>query len=139
MLHSGTPLTITTQGDILNTGGGYTQVPNRKAEVNLPRGEGTRDRFFNTDAFTLPERYTIGNGGRNTLIGPGFANLDVSLIKLFPIREKRALQFRAEFFNATNHPNWGNPGTTYGTSAFGKITSNSSLPRILQFGLKFLF
>ena len=139
VLHSGTPLTITTQGDILNTGGGYTQVPNRKAEVNLPRGEGTRDRFFNTDAFTLPAQYTIGNGGRNTLIGPGFANLDVSLIKLFPIREKRALQFRAEFFNATNHPNWGNPGTTYGTSAFGKITSNSSLPRILQFGLKFLF
>lgn len=139
VLHTGTPLTITTQGDLLNTGGGYTQVPHRIGDPNLPRSQRTRDRFFNTDAFVLPARFTIGNGGRNTLIGPGYFNLDLSLIKFFPIREKRAVQFRAEFFNATNHPNWGNPGTVLGTAGFGKITSNSNLPRVLQFGLKFLF
>jgi outer membrane receptor protein involved in Fe transport len=139
VLHTGTPLTLTTQGDLLNTGGGYTQVPDRFGDPNLPRRQRTRDRFFDTDVFAPPARYTLGNGGRNTLIGPGYRNLDLSLIKLFPVKEGKALQFRAEFFNATNHPNWGNPGTVFGTSGFGKITSNSSLPRVLQFGLKFLF
>jgi hypothetical protein len=83
--------------------------------------------------------YQLGNAGRNILISPGSRNLDLSITKLFPIRERTTLQFRAEAFNATNHPNWGNPGTTLGTAAFGTITSNDNLPRVLQFGLKLIY
>ena len=80
--------------------------------------------------------YEIGNAGRNIVIGPGSRNLDASAAKEFRLTESILLQFRAEFFNATNHPNWGTPGTTQGTAAFGTITSNDNLPRVMQLGLK---
>lgn len=139
VFRTGNPLTIGVLGDNLNTGGGYTQVPNRTKEPTLPRGERTRARFFDTTSFSSPALYQVGNAGRNTLIGPGNRNVDMSFAKMFRVSETKAFQFRAEFFNFTNHPNWGNPGTTFGTAAFGTITSNENLPRVMQLGLKFLY
>lgn len=139
VFRTGTPLSVGILGDNLNTGGGYQQVPNRIREPNLPRGQRTRQTFFDTGAFERPALYSIGGAGRNILIGPGNRNLDLSIAKQFPLGEKKHLQFRAEAFNATNHPNWGNPGTTLGTAAFGTITSNENLPRIMQLGLKLVF
>lgn len=139
VLRTGVPLTFGVLGDLLNTGGGYTQVPNRIKEPTLPRSERTRSRFFDTTAFTRPDLYQIGNAGRNILIGPGNRNLDLTIAKEFPVSESKRFQFRAEFFNATNHPNWGTPGTTLGTAAFGTITSNENMPRVMQLGLKFLY
>ncbi|MEZ5400463.1 MAG: TonB-dependent receptor [Bryobacteraceae bacterium] len=139
VLRTGNPLSIGIQGDLLNTGGGYQQVPNRIADATLPRDERTRRRFFNTDAFTRPGQYEIGNAGRNILIGPGSRNVDMSLSKQFRLTETKNLQFRAEWFNAGNHPDWGTPGTTLGTSAFGTITSNANLPRVMQLGLKLVY
>jgi hypothetical protein len=139
VLRTGVPLTIGIQGDNLNTGGGYLQVPHRLSEPNLPASERTRTRFFDTNAFVRPALYEIGNAGRNILIGPGNRNLDLSVAKQFRITESKHVQFRAEFFNAANHPNWGNPGTTLGTAAFGTITSNENLPRVMQLGLKFVY
>lgn len=139
VLATGNPLTVTIQGDNLNTGGGYLQVPNRTGDPNISASERTRSRFFNTDVFQRPAQYVIGNGGRNTLIGPGSRNLDVSVSKQFLITESKSIQFRAEMFNAANHPNWGTPGTTLGTASFGVITSNSNLPRDIQLGLKFRY
>ena len=136
VFETGTPISVTTLGDNLNTGGNYLQVPNRIAEANLPRGERTRARFFNTDAFVRPPMYQLGNAGRRILIGPATSNLDLSFVKQFTITESKSLQLRGELFNATNHPNWGAPGTTLGTSSFGIITSNSNLPRQVQIGLK---
>ena len=61
----------------------------------------------------FPQCFNLrGNAGRNILIGPGLTNLDFSVFKNNYIREKYNVQFRAEFFNILNHPNWGNPGTT---------------------------
>ena len=114
-------------------------MPNRIAESNLPRGERTRTRFFNTDAFVRPPMYQLGNAGRRALIGPGTSNLDLSFVKQFMITESKSLQLRGELFNATNHPNWGNPGTTLGAANFGIVTSNSNLPRQVQIGLKFRY
>ena len=139
VLATGNPLTITTLGDILNTGGGYTQVPIRTGQVNYNAGDRTRSKFFNTDVFTRPAQYQLGNAGRNILIGPGSRNIDLSVNKEFRVAEKKSVQFRAEFYNSTNHPNWGNPGTTLGTASFGVITSNSNLPRDIQLGLKFRY
>lgn len=138
-LRTGTSLTFSTLGDNLNTGGGYSQVPNRLREPNLPRGERTRSQFFDTGALERPAQYLIGNAGKNIIIGPGHRNLDLSIAKQFSLRERKHLQFRAELYNAANHPNWGNPGTTLGTATFGVITSNENLARVMQLGLKLVY
>jgi len=67
--------------------------------------------------------YHFGNLGRNTVIGPGFVNTDFSLIKHTKITERINSEFRAEFFDIFNHPNFGNPNLTFPSSTFGEITS----------------
>ncbi len=135
---TGYPITVTLPTNVANTVG-ITQVPNRISNANLPRGQRTDNLFFNTAAFVQPAALTLGNAGGNPVIGPNFENLDLSLGKVFPIREAKAVQFRAEFFNILNHPNSEVPGTSFGTATFGKITATTGDPRTLQFGLKLLF
>jgi len=77
------------------------------------------------------------------LIGPGVANIDFSVVKIFPIHkgpfaETQALHFRAEFFNVLNHANFNNPNSTVTASIFGRILSAAD-PRIVQFGLKVVY
>jgi hypothetical protein len=84
-----------------------------------------------------------GNSPIGIMTGPGQWNWDMSLQKNTKITEWGTLQFRAEFYNIWNHPQFNNPvstaftGTPGGT--FGQINSTSVSPRVLQFGLKFLF
>jgi hypothetical protein len=83
-----------------------------------------------------------GNSGLNIITGPGQFNTDFSLGKITTvggIRENAQLAFRVEFYNAFNHPQFANPGTTYGTANFGVITQSSVAPRLIQFGVKYLF
>lgn len=138
VLRTGFPLTARTQGDIANTGG-ITQVPNRISDPNLSRSERTESRFFDTSVFTNPAPFTLGNAGARPIEGPGFRNVDLSLAKVFRIDESKTVQLRGEFFNATNHPNFGDPGTTLGTATFGRVTSTTGDPRDIQLGLKFIF
>ena len=82
--------------------------------------------------------------GRDTLIGPGLATWDLSLLKDTPIRERLNLQFRAEFFNVLNRANFNTPNavvfTPTGVSpTAGVITSTSTTSRQIQFGLKLLW
>ena len=82
--------------------------------------------------------------GRNTLIGPGFANLDLSVEKGFQVRENLNVLVRAEFFNAINHTNFGQPfGEVFSGNNFngstGVITSTVTPPRQIQFALKVAF
>jgi len=73
------------------------------------------------------------------LYGPSRVDFDFSLFKEFPIREAGKVQFRSEFFNLFNHPNFGNPDNGVGDgSTFGRLT-NASDGRIAQFALKYLF
>jgi hypothetical protein len=99
----------------------------------------------------------IGNVGRNCQRGPRQVNLDFSIAKLFPLAESRNFEFRAEFFNLFNHPNFANPisnlnalfasggkidpvtGRVLNPGNFGRIISTSNNPRILQLALKFNF
>jgi hypothetical protein len=99
----------------------------------------------------------IGNVGRNVLRGPKQTNVDFSIIKRFPFGEARNLEFRAEFFNLFNHVNFANPisnlnnvmatggsinsitGRIINPGDFGRITSTSNNPRIIQFALKLDF
>jgi len=107
---------------------------------------GTPNQYFNPLAFINPSAGTYGNLGRDTLNGPGIAELDFSALKITPITEKVKLQFRAEFFNVLNRANFGIPnpvvysaaGTTPSPTA-GVITGTSTTSRQIQFGLKLLW
>ena len=85
----------------------------------------------------IQPQYTYGNSGRNILFGPGVKNLDLSLSKSFSITERMRLQFRAESFNFTNTPAFGQPGATLNGLGVGQITSAGD-PRRIQFGLKLI-
>jgi len=89
-----------------------------------------------------------GNAGPGIILGPGQFNFDISILKTTIIRENHNLQFRAEFFNAFNHPQFTNPnfgqGGIYGlpnfaAGTFGQITSTSVNPRIIQLAVKYIF
>jgi hypothetical protein len=108
--------------------------------------EGGPAQYFNPAAYLVPASGTYGNAGRNSLTGPGLADLDLSLKKITPLTEKSKLEFRAEFFNLPNHTNLGTPnevvysaaGTTPSPTA-GVITYTSTTSRQIQFGVKLLF
>ncbi|MBM3734956.1 MAG: TonB-dependent receptor [Acidobacteria bacterium] len=122
------------------TGAG-TQRPNvlsdPRLDPNRPKDDLLR-QYFNPAAYALPSVGTFGSSGRNTLAGPGSYNLDSSLFRMFPIKERFKLQFRAEFFNTLNHANLGLPVANVSAPNVGRIQS-ASAPRILQFGLRATF
>jgi hypothetical protein len=84
-----------------------------------------------------------GNMGLGVMLGPGQFNFDTSLMKstrVGGIHEDAVLQFRAEFFNLFNHPQFSNPSTAFSSAAsFGQITSATVNPRLMQFALKYVF
>jgi hypothetical protein len=133
--HSGGPFNPTTGVDNSRTGEGadrpnilgnpYTQNLNTRA-------------WLNTAAFSANTVGTFGNAGWNSLVGPSYFDLDVSLSRWFTVRESQKLQLRFEFFNATNHVNFANPSSGLNTSTFGTIFSAGN-PRILQFAAKYVF
>jgi hypothetical protein len=134
---SGFPFTPSWSDDSSRT---YSEFPrpNRTSDGNLPKGQRTVDRWFDTDAFAEPALFTFGNSGRNIIDGPGIVNVDFALHKQFSFSDRAKLQFRAEFFNAFNHPNLGAPGLGIGDDA-GIITTTSTRERQIQFALKFIF
>lgn len=108
---------------------------------------GRLNQYFNTSAFafsrfglpTFDPNSPYGNSPRNLIFGPGQKNVDISLIKFIPINERFKGEFRAEFFNAFNWVNYGQPGNVIGTTTLGRITSASSGPRTIQFAFKLGF
>ena len=105
--------------------------------VRIPSNSGSADRH-SADSIHRHEAGRFGNAGRNIVRGPGLANFDVSVFKSFRWTEARQLQFRVECFNVANHANFGIPVTDLASANFGRILDAGS-PRLLQFGLKFLF
>ncbi len=101
----------------------------------------TVQEYMNPACFVQPPTGELGNADRTPLFGPGFVNTDFSAIKNFPIplREGMSLQFRAEFFNIFNQPQFGQPLTDIGSPGFGVINSTVNNPRLIQFALKLLF
>jgi hypothetical protein len=70
--------------------------------------------------------------------GPAYRNLDVALIRRIPLAAGKAVEVRAEAFNVTNTPPFGAPNGSFGTAAFGTITTAGD-PRVVQLGIKYLF
>jgi len=112
---------------------------------------GGPDQYFDPTAFVLPPPGFYGNAGRNILIGPGYANFDLGLMKNTPlrIREGSRLEFRAEFFNLANRANFAvpdtnawqvlNPTSRQYIAGVGRISKTVTPSRQLQFGLKLIF
>ncbi len=84
---------------------------------------------------------TFGNAGIGIVRGPDQSDLDLSLMKQFPVplTEHGRLEFRADSFNLLNHPSFGNPSTSFSSATFGQILGDTVNPRILQFSLKLSF
>jgi hypothetical protein len=142
-LQSGNPLTVRRSGDPGSVGTDGALRPDEICNPAIPRGQQTVEKFFKTECFVAPEALVsgdvrFGTAGRSTVIGPGLIGQDLSTRKLTAITEKVKTEFRAEFFNAFNHPNFGVPVRDLGDGNFGRVTSTAD-PRIIQFGVKLLF
>ena len=133
--HSGLPFTLITAGDIANTGnsGNYERL---NVIGNLSSPNKSNAEWFNTAAVAVPQQYTFGNLGRNSLRSDWFKNDDLSIFRSFPIIGERSIEFRAEAFNFTNTPTWAAPGANISVAHFGQVTSTNSTSREVQFALK---
>jgi hypothetical protein len=134
-LASGGPADVIIATNPSNTGN-FLDRPDLIGDPNT--GRRNVHQFFNTAAFAQPAAFTYGNAGRNVIDGPGYAGVNFSIFKNFPITERRRIQFRTEFFNVINKANFDLPNTTFGTSAFGTI-GYADTARQIQFALRFEF
>jgi hypothetical protein len=106
---------------------------------------GTPSNYLDPCSFQFPPTNTLGNLGRNTVTFPGLKNVDFSLAKDFKITERTKLQFRSEFFNILNHPNFAAPDLRafnakgVPSNTFGRITTTVATARQIQFGLRLEF
>jgi hypothetical protein len=153
---TGTPFSVVTGDDFAGIGGvGSVQI-NQTGQSNPQNGQawnlngsisypkqfangGAADpaRYFTADV-TRPGAGTFGNQTRNLFFGPSFVNWNASAFKNFRIAERHNLQFRAEFFNLPNHPNWNTPDFNPTSATFGKITAKNS-ERNIQLVLRYSF
>jgi hypothetical protein len=145
---SGSPFTVSsgraTGPSTANTWADYTGSRNTGGVMKSNNGVGPGVYYFTPAeiaSFAEPAAGTIGTSGRNTFRGPGFFNLDASLVKRFELAERKSLTFRAEAYNLPNHADFANPGVNFGgtASAFGKISSVVNNPRIVQMALRLDF
>jgi len=118
---------------------------NSALKVHVHNDQGKIQEFVNPAAALAAFSEPIGfqAGSRNNLEGPHFSNIDLALIKHFPIREKYIVEFRAEAFNALNHPSFALPGGSIADisnpAVFGQITDTASAARVMQFALRLDF
>jgi hypothetical protein len=126
-------------GDFIN------QRPDCVAGIDPYAHRQTNTDWLNPAAFSIPAAGNFGNCGRNTVYGPSFGNVDLSVLKETKLGESRNIEFRAEFFNIFNHPAFAQPDTTFGTPGFGEIfntlgrTLGAGTSRQIQFALRFSF
>ncbi len=135
---SGAPFTVNVTGDRANVGAGPAQRPDMTSDPNLPRGERTVERWFDTDAFALQAPFTFGSAPRNSVFAPGFANVDMAVAKGWFLDGGSRLEFRWEIFNLLNRANFDLPNRYFGSPNFGRIFSALNA-REMQFGLRFAF
>jgi hypothetical protein len=146
-LQTGQPFSVLT-----GKGNSATGLGNDRPDLVGDPNEGPKTvlEWFNTDAFVENAPLTFGNAGRNIVRGPGFHNLDFSILKNTRLTENVNLQFRAEFFNITNHPNFALPANILAAPNFGTLFQTpdaaqnnvglgSGGPRLIQLAVKLNF
>ena len=153
-IQSGTALTIadTNSMNVFGISEDRAQLSGECTENQLVRGgsiESKLNGYFNVSCFTPPPIIgadgigtAFGNSGTGIVDGPGQANLDIALSKALQFnwpREKSNVEFRAELYNAFNHPQFSNPDANFTSPTFGVISSTAVSPRVGQLALRFSF
>jgi len=140
-LASGFPFSAALGSDPSNTGSQGLLRPDQLRDGNLSSDKRSPTQWFDINAFAPPPGIAFGNARRNNLIGPGQNVFDGSLRKEFAVTESQRLEFRAEFFNFFNHPNFAQPDNFIddGPGVAGTITEIAIPMRQIQFGLKYRF
>jgi hypothetical protein len=139
-LQSGSPFNVTQSGDSQNVEFAGWSRPHLLTDVKAELSNPDPSLWFNTAAFARSVG-EYGTAPRNPLVGPGGSTFDLSATKNFrmPWAETHDLLFRAELFNAFNTPQFGQPGGTLGTGAFGRVTGTRLDNRQIQLALKYSF
>ncbi|MCU1232790.1 MAG: Cna domain protein [Candidatus Solibacter sp.] len=138
---TGTPLTFTANGGVLNTPG-TPQTADQVGPyrvlggINVPSQGGSP--YFVQSSFVQPTGLRLGTSGRNIVSGPGYYNLDASLFKIVAITEKAKLEIRGESFSVLNNPHFSNPTTSVSDQNYGYITAATGA-RGMQLGAKISF
>jgi Carboxypeptidase regulatory-like domain/TonB dependent receptor len=153
-IQSGTALTVayTNANNVFGISEDRAQLSGkcRKSQLVTSGSVGSKlNNYFDRSCFTTPPVIgsdgigtSFGNSGTGIVGGPGQANVDLALSRIFALKwptEPSSLQFRAEFFNALNHPQFANPDTNFTSPTFGVISSTSVNARVLQLALKSTF
>ncbi len=133
---SGMPVTVTQATNNNAFAGISLQRPNLVGNPQRYGDARSPQQFFNTAAFQTAPTFTYGNASRNPVRGPAYRDLDLSLIKHTKLSERNDLEFRAELFNLTNTPAFSQPNGSFGSTAFGTITSTTTEQRVIQFALR---
>jgi hypothetical protein len=140
-------------GTYFNNGGNSNNFnrPNQVAGCNPYAADHSKYQWINAACFVAPQAQVtvngvvtvpgeLGNASRVPVVGPDFVNSDFSLIKDFALpRKETGLQFRAEFFNLFNHPQYGSPVADINAIGFGSVNSTVNNPRLIQLALKLTF
>lgn len=142
-VESGVPLFITYTGsDVVGLGGGFTNRPNLVSKVSYPKKVG---EWFSPSSYADPvapwdggPNEGFGNAGKDSAVGPGLFNWNLSLFKSIPLRENTRIDLRFESFNTFNHTQFTNVDTNSHDSNFGAVTGDYG-PRLLELGGKFTF
>jgi Carboxypeptidase regulatory-like domain/TonB dependent receptor len=142
--YSGRVFNLTASGASLNMPGNAQTPDQVKDNVEILGLVGDDGTYFDTTAFKRVTEVRFGNVGRNTMRGPGLANLDLGLFRTFKLSPQYNLQFRAEAVNATNTPHFSNPNGNANSSNFGKVLTTQTAyatgrSREFRFGLRFSF
>ncbi len=135
-LQSGMPVTVTQETNNNSFAGFSLQRPNLVGKPSLSPDLRTPAHFFNTSAFGSAPQFTIGSASRNPVRGPAYRDLDLALIKHTTLFHETGMEFRAELFNVTNTPAFAQPNGSFGSAAFGSITSTTTDPRVMQLAIR---
>jgi outer membrane receptor protein involved in Fe transport len=143
-MYSGSPFTITSSGTSLDLPGS-TQVADQLTDDVEVLGFRAGQAWFDTTAFRAVTERRFGTAPINSMRGPGFANVDLSVFRDFGLGHDRAIQFRMEVFNLTNTPHFANPQASVNATNFGVITGTANSgregidERLFRVGLRFKF
>jgi hypothetical protein len=136
-IQSGDAVPVTQATNTLSAFGYAVQRPNRLTDPNQFANR-SAGQWFDKSAFAAAGQFAIGNSSRNPIRGPGLQNADLMIGKTFRVTERVHLEFRAEAFNVSNTPPLNDPNGSFGSAAFGTITSAGN-PRDFEFAAKLRF
>ena len=153
LARTGFPVNVLVNRSAASTpdGNSTNQRPDLVPGVSVtPPGGKSIGEWINPAAFAVPANGTWGDAPRNIARGPGAWQIDFGVARSIRLSERAHLEFRSEFFNIFNHPQYGLPNATFGVPGFGSITQTvntttpvspvgSGTPRQIQFALRLAF